>query len=233
MDMVYKPLRIIKDVLSGHRVLLVSDYASANMIFLYEVALSYVGEKKEVVGIVEGLPIRIDLLEKIAEIRGLKDELSNIMVLKPGFKPSVPVLIYGADQLKYDDLMKLSTKTIFATSYKSGRLPRLLRARVARLVKVNNEYILQYGYSRVRLCVSMNGIEILESTPKGVIGKAIEELMKALVEYGPITHKDAVYVLMGSLGIDKKRAQHLLRELVTKRYIRIEGGYVIVEDYSM
>lgn len=231
--MVYKLLRIIKDVLSGRRVLLVSDYASANMAFLYEVALSYVKERQGVIGIVEGLPIRVDLLEEMAKIKGLGKELSRIVVLKPGFKPTIPVLIYGADQLAYDDLVKLSAKTMFATSYKSGRLPKLLRARVARLVKVNNEYILHYGYSRIRLRILASGVEVLESIPKGIIGKAIEELMKALMEYGPITHKDAVYVLMGSLGIDKKQAQYLLRELVIKRYIRIEGGYIIVEDYSM
>lgn len=231
--MVYKFLRIIKDVLSGRRVLLVSDYASANMVFLYEVALSYVKEKQGVVGIVEGLPIRVDLLEEMAKVKGLGKELSRIVVLKPGFKPTIPVLIYGADQLAYDDLVKLSAKTMFATSYKSGRLPKLLHARIARLVKVNGEYILYYGYSRIRLRILTSGVEVLESIPKGIIGKAMEELMKALTEYGPITHKDAVYVLMGSLGIDKKQAQYLLRELVIKRYIRIEGGYIIIEDYSM
>lgn len=225
--------RMFKDVLSGKRILLVSDYASANMVFLYEVALKLVSEKHKTIGLVEGLPLRLDLLEDMASSKGLgRKVLSHIVVLKPGFKPTIPVLVYGADAIDFKDLVKASSKIAFATAYRQGRLPRLLRARVARLTRIDDEYILRYGYGKCRVWITNKGVELVSGMPKGIIGRALEEIVKAIAEYGPITHRDAVYVLTGSLGIDRRYAQYLLRELVFKRYVRVEGGYIIVEDYS-
>lgn len=225
--------RMFKDILSGRRILLVSDYASANMVFLYEVALKLVLEGHKTIGLVEGLPLRLDLLEDMASSKGLgKEVLSHIVVLKPGFKPTIPVLIYGTDSIGFNDIVKLSSKTIFATAHRQDKLPKILRARVARLTRVDDEYILHYGYGKCRVRITNKGVELVSGMPKGIIGRALEEIMKAIAEYGPITHKDAVYVLMGSLGIDKRHAQYVLRELVSKRYVRVEDGYIIIEDYS-
>ncbi len=226
-------LKIFSDLRSRKRVILVSPYASANMVFLFE-ALLVVSDMYEHIGIVEGMPVRIDLLENIASSKGYEPDkiLSKTVVFKPGFKPTIPVLVYGLENIDNRSLRLLSYKFVFGTTSKLGELHRILYAKRARLEQVGKEYILTYNYKRTRLKITEKGIEIVSSAPPGVLGRALSELMKAIAEYGPLKRSDAVYVLVGSLGIDKRYAQALIAKLVEKKYIKIEYGYIIVEDYS-
>ncbi len=227
-------MELFKDLKERRRIILVSPYASANMILLFE-ALLVVSDLYDHIGIVEGLPIRIELLEKIAVNKGYDPDeiLEKTVVFKPGFKPTVPVLVYGLENIDYKSLKLLSYRFVFGTTIKLGELPKILYARRARLEQVGKEYILIYGYKRTRLRITDKGVEVVSSIPSGILGRALSELLKAIAEYGPLKRSDAVYVLVGSLGIDKRYAQTLLAKLVEKKYIKIEYGYIIVEDYSM
>ncbi len=226
--------KIFNDLRERKRVILVSPYASANMIFLFE-ALLAVSDLYEHLGIVEGIPVRIELLEKIALSKGYEPEkiLDKTIVFKPGFKPTIPVLVYGLESIDYRSLKLLSYKFVFGTTTKLGNLSRILYARRARLDQVGNEYILTYGYKKTRLKITDKGIEVVSSAPPGILGRALSEIMRAIAEYGPLKKKDAVYVLVGSLGVDKRYAQALIAKLAEKKYIRIEYGYIIVEGYSI
>ncbi len=226
-------LKIFSDLRNRRRIILVSPYASANMVFLFE-ALLVISDMYEHIGIVEGIPVRIDVLEKIASSKGYEPDkiLNKTIVLKPGFKPTIPVLVYGLENIDDKSLRLLSYKFVFGTTTKLGELHRILYARRAKLEQVGKEYILTYNYKKIRLKITEKGIEVISSTPSGILGRALSELMKAIAEYGPLKRNDAVYVLVGSLGIDKRYAQTLLAKLVKKKYIKIEYGYIIIEDYS-
>ena len=227
-------LKILSDLRERKRIILVSPYASANMVFLFE-ALLAVSDLYEHIGVVEGIPVRIELLEKIAISKGYDPEkiLDKTVVFKPGFKPTMPVLVYGLENIDYKSLKLLSYKFVFGTTTKLGNLSRILYARRARLDQVGNEYILTYGYGKTRLKITDKGIEVVSSAPPGILGRALSEIMRAIAEYGPLKKKDAVYVLVGSLGVDKRYAQALIVKLAEKKYIKIEYGYIIVEGYSM
>ncbi len=227
-------LKMFSDLKNRKRIILISPYASANMVFLFE-ALLAVSDIYEYIGIVEGMPVRIDLLENIASRKGYEPEniLKKTVILKPGFKPTIPVLVYGLENIDSKSLRLLSYRFVFGTTTKLGELHRILYARRARLEQVGGEYILTYGYKRIRLKITEKGIEVVSSTPPGILGRALSELMKALTEYGPLRRSDAVYVLMGSLGVDRRYAQAILAKLVEKKYVKIESGYIIIEDYSI
>lgn len=226
-------LEIFSDLRNRRRIILVSPYASANMVFLFE-ALLAVSDMYKYIGIIEGMPIRIEVLENIALSRGYEPDkiLNKTIVFKPGFKPTIPVLVYGFENIDNKSIRLLSYKLIFGTTTKLGDLHRILHARRARLEQVGKEYILTYNYRKTRLRISEKGIEIISTMPSGILGRSLSELMKAIAEYGPLRRNDAVYVLVGSLGIDKRYAQALLAKLVEKKYIKIEHGYIIIDDYS-
>lgn len=227
--------RILWDVLKGKRVLLVSDYAVANMVFIVEVSLRLA--KKNTVYVAYTQPIRLELFHNIASTRRAENLLEKIILLDSLKEDKIgrPLIVYGVDYAPLDALSSLNNAIVFATAFKAGKLARILRARIAKLKRItSNEYLVEYGYSRFRVIVdpSKGVLPVRESMPSN-LARALEELSKAMSEYGPLTYRDAVYVLMGSLKIDKKEAQEILRTLTMKRYIRIEGGYILLEDYSI
>ncbi len=227
--------RILWDVLKGKRILLVSDYAIANMVFIVEASLLLA--RKGTVYVVYAQPMRLELFHNIASTRKTENLLERIVLFNSfeGVKTSKPLVIYGVDYIPLNTLPTLSNAMVFATAFKTGKLAKILRARIAKLRRITgNEYLVEYGYSKFRVIVdpSKGVLSVREGMPSN-LSRALEELSRAMSEYGPLTYKDAVYVLMGSLKVDKREAQEILRTLTMKRYVRVEGGYVLLEDYSI
>ncbi len=227
--------RILWDVLKGKRVLLVSDYAIANMVFIVEASLLLA--RKNTVYVVYAQPMRLELFHNIASTRRTENILERIILFDSleGTRVSKPLIVYGIDYVPLNTLSTLSNSIVFATAFKAGKLAKILGARIAKLKRITgNEYLVEYGYNKFRVIVDPNkGVfPVKEGIPSN-LSRALEELSKAMSEYGPLTYKDAVYVLMGSLKVGKREAQEMLKMLTMKRYVRVEGGYVLLEDYSI
>ncbi len=205
------------------------------MIILSEIAIKLVKFRQESIILIDNSgSYRIDILDNIAKRYRTEDALANIhiidkCILSDQYGGKLSIIIFDINEHCINALRKLSSRILFATCAKIGNLRKLLRFRVAYLKHAyGKEYILMYSNESVRIRIEPAGIYPALQKPKGILGKALAVLKDGIMEYGPLTTKDALYVLVGNLKIDKKYARRILQELVNRKYVRIEGGYILL-----
>jgi len=67
---------------------------------------------------------------------------------------------------------------------------------------------------------------ILIEKPLGVYGEALKLIEDAVIEYGELTIKDAVNMLMNQLGLDKNSARKIIGKLVYDKHIVVKKGRI-------
>lgn len=75
----------------------------------------------------------------------------------------------------------------------------------------------------VRFTITNDKI-VAVSGPPGIYGRAYEVLRNAMSDYGEISLRDAVRILMIELGVDKTKAKNILSWLAKCAYIRVVKG---------
>jgi len=228
--------KLIQDVVNGVRVFLLSPYSSANMIFISEVAVKLVKYRGKPIILIDNTGLyRVEVLDNIAKRYGVVNALDMVKIFNKCILPldnvkEIPsILVFNIDEQCISSLKRSSSRILFATCSKVGNLRKMLRFRIAYLKHAyGREYLLTYLNETIRICIEPTGIRLSLQTPRGILGKALNALRDSIMEYGTITTKDAIYVLMGSLKIDKRYARKILQELVNKKYIKIEGGYILL-----
>ncbi len=89
------------------------------------------------------------------------------------------------------------------------------------------EFILKHGSITQRVVISVDYIGLAKS-PRGFLGKALNVLRRGVVDYGSLSVREAVELLMYGLGIRKDEARNVLKELVKRRYVEVKEKEVIV-----
>ncbi len=98
------------------------------------------------------------------------------------------------------------------------------------LKKISNntyELSLRNIHERYRFVIQDHRLLFIEK-PSGFLGKAYRVIEEALLEYGELSVKDTVSILVYELGIDKKKAREILSKLIENKYIRVEKGRITV-----
>jgi len=67
---------------------------------------------------------------------------------------------------------------------------------------------------------------ILVEKPLGLYGEALKLIEDAVIEYGELTIKDAVNILVNQLGLDKNSARKIIGKLVYEKHIVVKKGRI-------
>lgn len=90
-----------------------------------------------------------------------------------------------------------------------------------------HEYLLKTSNSFTRIIISPEYIGVSKE-PTGILGRALNLLRNAVIDYGSLTLRDAIDILAYNLGIKRSDARNLLGLLVEKKYVVIDKNNIIV-----
>lgn len=80
---------------------------------------------------------------------------------------------------------------------------------------------------KYRFRILNNKVEYVEK-PIGIYGKAYVIIRDAVIEYGELSIRDAVNIIVKELGVTKDNARKILSKLVVDKYIRVENGFISI-----
>lgn len=151
----------------------------------------------------------IDRLSSIVDTVALSEDLT-IIIYEP---PKIPRINHSTNVVAFmtpplrESIRPFWQKALLKKAYK-------------------NEYILSASSVKLRIVISPSYIGLAHG-PTGILGEILNLLRRSIVDYGSLTIGDAIDVISYNLGIKKSRARELLGELIERKYVTVENGYII------
>ena len=105
----------------------------------------------------------------------------------------------------------------------SARIPRYYYK--ASISRAGEEYIARIRGEEIRFRI-IGGDIVVEPALSPELREAYTLLRNAMMEYGELTVRDAVFILSRELGYTKDEARKILGRLTEKKYLRITRGLI-------
>jgi len=202
---------IIKELIRGYKILL-SHYINPKLVIITNIArykrdyLLIIDEKQLLskTRLIDYIPDKILLANKTIE--GV--DVDSIIYIEPTSFP-----------WRENRANVLVTLTPGNYNYKPPRYYEKIY-----LTRINeNLYELRFKKTMEKYRFRIKGLKLLFiERPSGLTGKAYDIITHAMIEYGELTIKDTIRLLVSELGIDKEEAKRILSKLLTEKYIRVE-----------
>ncbi|QOR94388.1 hypothetical protein IMZ38_07265 [Thermosphaera chiliense] len=114
---------------------------------------------------------------------------------------------------------------VFTTPGSGLRVPRVFEK--AYISKAGDEYVYlnKKSFLKIRFKILGDRLVVIEK-PFGILGEGLEALKNAMLTYGELSVKDAVFILTKQLGVGKNEARRILSQLVLRKYVKIVKGKV-------
>ncbi len=210
-------MNTIIETLSKGKWLLKSHYMNAKIALVLNTM--YYQSRTGKVLVIDNKGILEEVMSKVP-IRGNPE---NMILLDKPYNIDTTNIYIGiilVEPEKYPYWIKHGNILVTTTPGNNPGVPRYFKKAV--ITKYGDEYVLRTSINQYRF--KLNGINIIEETLKGILGEAYNTLREAVMEYGELTVKDAVFLLVKELGIDKEKARKILSKLGEKKYIRARKG---------
>ncbi len=189
--------------------------------------LSLIASRKGQVYVWSSRLYRAEILEKLANLVK-RPILNNILFLDkyPKDIPEDVVLTLYIEPLKTPFIKDY--RNIIVSTYPRSRVKKYRGWRKAVLRRLEgNDFILYTETGGARLTISVSYIGYA-NPPTGLYGEALKLLRRGIVDYGSLTTRDALDILCYNLGLKRDEARKVIAYLVSKRFIDIKKGELIV-----
>ncbi|WP_448577562.1 hypothetical protein [Thermosphaera sp.] len=155
--------------------------------------------------------IPIEDFEAGKVLTGLAKDVGRIIIVEPD---RIPFL--GG---------RVENVIVFTTPGSRLRIPRFFEK--IYITKAGDEYVYfnRKSFLKTRFKILGDKLVVIEK-PFGMLGQGLEALKNAMLSYGELTVKDAVFILTKQLGIGKNEARKILSQLVLRKYVKIVKGKV-------
>jgi hypothetical protein len=155
--------------------------------------------------------IPLDDVESGKVITGLAQGAARVIIVEPD---RIPFLGGSVENI-----------IVFTTPRPGLRIPRVFEKTY--IVKAGDEYVYfnKKSFLKIRFRILGDKLVVIEKPP-GMLGEGLEALKNAMLTYGELTVKDAVFILAKELGVGKNEARRILSQLVLRKYVRVVKGKV-------
>ncbi len=226
---------VLEDLGSRVRGVIVSHHSWATSILAAQASYNIIENERRQPAISEASPIHRPTIESFLDKRKINEKLYPVYVsFPPPENIENPLIIHsvGFNLGNYHSLLRRLLYNIRVVFVDANRgLGTILRFPVYRLVWARGKVFKVYRGSKL--------IEVVEVTGEGIdkaslsssrtLRLAYEALLEAMANYGELRVKDAVYVIMASVGVDSRRARSVLGELINEGKVVVKKGVVMLK----
>lgn len=213
-------------LLKGKWIIGSHDSWAKQMLLLY---LALIASKYGLVYIIPYQPIKYELIDQIKSVvEKLGYNEDKILILPrrriESVSKDVRLILYY--EIPYTPKIDFNNIIVFTTPGSSVRkYPGWNRIMLKKIE--GNEYMLKTSEAVMRIVISVKYIGPSKG-PTGIYGEALDHLRRGIIEFGQLTVRDAVEIIMYNMGLSKDKAREVLGYLVRKGYVQIKGKEIIV-----
>jgi len=209
--------RNLLEYLVKNRKLLISHYVNIKLRIVIDIVNSI--ENRYVIVDSRNLLVKTNLLEDLRKDTVL---VTDKIPVETGFT----VIVLEPTSLKN---VYIHENILVTTSplYKRIQYLKLFKpVYVTRIYGNLYEVFIKENMEKYRLRLVKDKL-VYEDKPPGLTGRAYDIVRNAILEYGELTVKDVVNMLIRELGVSKIEARRILYRLVAERYLKIVKNHVM------